>query len=303
MTTNNIRIGFIGIGIMGAPMAGHLARAGYPMTLHDIDQDKAEAVAVRYPGVTTAESPAAVAAQSDIVITMLPAGAYVREVALGDKGLIHSLKPGALLLDTSSCEPWLTRATADALAARGIAMVDAPASGAQGGAIAAELVFMVGGSPQALARVRPLLEVMGKQVFHLGPVGAGHAMKCINNTITAMTFLATAEGLVLGKKFGLDPDIMTEVLNQSTGMSWISRTHIKQRITSRSFDDPFKLKLMVKDIGIAMHLADDLALSLPLCVQGQQLWDRANQHADDGSSVSQLVRWVEQTTGVEITKG
>jgi len=303
MTTDKLPIGFIGIGIMGAPMAGHLARAGYPMTLYDIDRGKAEAAVALHPGVSIAESPANVAARADIVITMLPSGAYVREVALGDKGLIHGLKPGALLLDTSSCEPWLTTATAADLAARGIGMVDAPVSGAESGAIAAELVFMAGGSHEALDRVRPLLEVMGKQVFHLGPVGAGHAMKCINNTITAMTFLATAEGLVLGKKFGLDPDVMTDVLNQSTGMSWISQTHIKQRITSRKFDDPFKLALMVKDIGIAMHLADDLALSLPLVSQGRRLWDKASQHADGGGSVSELVRWVEQTTGVDITSG
>jgi 3-hydroxyisobutyrate dehydrogenase-like beta-hydroxyacid dehydrogenase len=144
---------------------------------------------------------------------------------------------------------------------------------------------------------------MGKQVFHLGPVGAGHAMKCINNTITAMTFLATAEGLMPGKKFGLDPDVMTDVLNHSTGMSWISRTHIKQRITSRSFDDPFILELMVKDIGIAIHPVQDLALSLPLSVQGQQLWDQARQLAAGGSSVSELVRWVEQSTGTEIISG
>lgn len=303
MTNNKISIGFIGTGIMGAPMAGHLARAGYPLTLHDIDHDKAAVVADRYPGVNIADTPAAVAARADIVVTMLPSGAYVREVALGDKGLIHGLKPGALLLDTSSCEPWLTTATAAELAAHGIGMVDAPVSGAEAGAIAAELVFMAGGSPEALERVNPLLQVMGKQVFHLGPVGAGHAMKCINNTVTAMTFLATAEGLVLGKKFGLDPNIMTDVLNQSTGMSWISRTHIKQRITSRKFDDPFKLELMVKDIGIAMHLAGDLKLSLPLCSEGHQLWNSANQLAPAASSVSQLVRWVEQTTNVEITSG
>ena len=144
---------------------------------------------------------------------------------------------------------------------------------------------------------------MGRQVFRLGPVGAGHAMKCINNTISAMTFPATAEGLVPGKKFGPDPDVMTDVLNQSTAMSWISRTHIKQRVTSRGFDDPFKLALMAKDIGIAMHPAQDLALSLSLCVQGKLLWDQVNQIAPGGSSVSELVRWVEQSTGVEITAG
>ena len=136
-------------------------------------------------------------------------------------------------------------------------MVDAPVSGAQIGAQTGELVFMVGGEPAALDRVMPLLDVMGKQVFHLGGIGAGHTMKCLNNMITAMTFMATAEGLAIGKKLGLDPDVMTDVLNVSTGMSWISQTHIKQRITSRTFDDAFKLELMVKDIGIAMRLAGD----------------------------------------------
>ena len=300
MSSNKIPVGFIGIGVMGAPMAGHLAHAGYPLTLYDIDRDRAADVAASYPGVHVAESPAAVASRSEIVITMLPSGAYVREVALGDNGLVQALRPGAMLLDTSSCEPWLTRSTAAALADRGIGMVDAPVSGAEAGAIAAELVFMAGGDAADLHRARPLLQVMGKQVFHLGPVGAGHAMKCINNTITAMTFLATAEGLVLGRKFGLDPDTMTDVLNQSTGMSWISRTHIKQRITSRKFDDPFKLELMIKDIGIAMKLAAELELSLPLCRQGRELWNHAGKDAPAGSSVSQLVRWVEDNTGVEI---
>ena len=186
---------------------------------------------------------------------MLPSGKPVQEVALGEDGLIHGFAEGALLLDTSSSQPWLTLETAEALAGSGVAMVDAPVSGAEIGAQTGQLVFMVGGEPAALDRVMPLLEVMGKQVFHLGGIGAGHTMKCLNNMITAMTFMATAEGLAIGKKLGLDPEVMTDVLNESTGMSWISQTHIKQRITSRTFDDAFKLELMVKDIGIAMRLA------------------------------------------------
>ena len=159
---------------------------------------------------------------------------------------------------------------------------------------------MAGGEPAALERVMPLLEVMGKQVFHLGGVGAGHTMKCLNNLITAMTFMATAEGLAIGKKLGLDPEVMTDVLNVSTGMSWISQTHIKQRITSRTFDDAFKLELMVKDIGIAMRLAGDEPVPVPLCGVGQQLWRAAAQHAEKGSSISEMVRWVEDMTGVTI---
>ena len=208
-------------------------------------------MAAAHPGVRVASTPKAVAEAADIVITMLPSGEYVRDVTLGGGGLIEGFAPGSILLDTSSCEPWITVETAAALAEVGVDMVDAPVSGAQAGAIGAELVFMVGGGDDAVARVSPLLDILGKQAFHLGPVGAGHAMKCINNLITAMTFMATAEGLTIGTRFGLDPEVMTDVLNVSTGMSWISKTHIKQRITNRAFDDPFRLELMVKDIGIA----------------------------------------------------
>lgn len=300
---NNVQIGFIGVGVMGAPMAANLARAGFDLTLFDIDREQAEKVKNGNAHVAVADTPKAVAERSDIVITMLPSGRYVSEVALGDNGLIQGFKAGALLLDTSSSEPWLTVATARSLAEKNIAMVDAPVSGARVGAEAGELVFMVGGDEDAVARVRPLLEVMGKASFHLGATGSGHTMKCINNNITAMTFLATVEGLALGKKAGLDPDVMTDVLNNSTGMSWISRTHIKQRIISRKFDDPFRLALMLKDVGIAMRLAADLEVSLPLSETGHALWQKADKHAGEGSSVSELARWVEYMTHTEITGG
>ncbi|HEX5419850.1 MAG TPA: NAD-binding protein, partial [Gammaproteobacteria bacterium] len=141
---------------------------------------------------------------------------------------------------------------------------------------------------------------MGRQVFHLGPLGAGHAMKSINNLITAMTLLATSEGLALGTRLGLDPNVMTDVLNEATGGSWVSRTHIKQRITSRSFDDPFKLELMVKDIRIALELARSREMELPFSARGRELWQAADRAAGSGASVSELVRWVETQAGVEI---
>jgi 3-hydroxyisobutyrate dehydrogenase-like beta-hydroxyacid dehydrogenase len=297
-------IGFIGLGVMGTPMATHLARAGYRLTLHDAVAGTASALAATLGAPARAvPTPAAVGEHSDIVITMLPDGDVVREVALGANGLVHGLQPGALLLDTSSAQPGLTRETAVALRARGVAMVDAPVSGAQWGAQAAELVFMVGGEGGDVERVRPLLDRMGRTVFHLGPLGSGHAMKCINNLVTAMTFSATTEGLVIGKRFGLDPVVMTEVLNVSTGMSWISRNHIAQRITSRSFDDPFKLELMLKDIGIAMELAREGRLALPLAGLAEQLWRAAAHAAGPGASISELARWVEAQTGTDLMPG
>ena len=295
-------IGFIGLGVMGAPMAGHLARAGHSLTLLDANADTARDLAATL-GAKAVATPAEVAARSDIVITMLPNGSVVQQVALGEQGLLQGLRPGALLLDTSSSEPWLTQATGAALAAVGVTMVDAPVSGAAWGAAEAKLVFMVGGDAADLARVRPLLDLMGRAVFHLGGLGAGHAMKCLNNLITAMTFSATAEGLVIGKRYGLDPAAMVEVLNESTGMSWISQNHIAQRVLSRSFDDPFKLELMLKDVAIANTLARETGSSVPIAGLGQQLWQAAARAAGPGASVSELVRWVEQQNDTPLNPG
>jgi len=294
------RIGFVGLGVMGAPMAGHLAAAGYELTVFDIDSSRMAAVTAGHGSIATAACAREVAERSDTVITMLPSGEFVREAALGEAGLVEGFEGGELLIDTSSSEPWITRVTATALAERGIGMVDAPTSGAEMGAKAAELVFMVGGADADVARAAVLLEVMGKSVFHLGPLGSGHAMKSINNLITALTFLATAEGLALGTRLGLDPNVMTDVLNVCTGMSWITQTHFRQRITNRAFDDPFKLELMVKDIRIALGLAHDEGLPMPLSELGQRLYKLAEAAAGPGASVSELVRYVEKETGVEI---
>jgi 3-hydroxyisobutyrate dehydrogenase len=300
----SLDIGFIGLGVMGAPMASHLARAGHRLTLHDADPAKARALAQALGGAAQAvDTPAALAPRCDIVITMLPNGQVVQQVVQGDQGLLPGLKRGALLLDTSSAEPWLTQATAAALAARGVAMVDAPVSGAEWGAQEAKLVFMVGGAAADVARVRPLLDVMGRAVHHVGALGAGHAMKCINNLITSITFSATMEGLVIGKRYGLDPAAMVEVLNESTGGSWITQNHIRQRVLSRSFDDPFKLELMLKDMGIALELGREAQLPLPLSGLGLQLWRAAALAAGPGASVSELARWVEQQAGTAVTPG
>ncbi|MFN0184182.1 MAG: NAD(P)-dependent oxidoreductase, partial [Aquabacterium sp.] len=181
-------VGFIGLGVMGTPMATHLARAGHALALHDIQPARAAELAARLAGqglqVQAADDPAASGRDADIVVTMLPHGGVVQQVALGAGGLVETLRPGTVLLDCSSAEPWLTRSTAQALAGRGLAMVDAPVSGAQWGARDAQLVFMVGGADADVARVRPLLDAMGRAVHHLGPLGSGHTMKCLNNGVT-----------------------------------------------------------------------------------------------------------------------
>jgi len=300
MTSRPPPLGFVGLGVMGRPMASHLAAAGHAITLYDIVPGLAQRLADTLADAQAARTPAELATRSDIVVTMVPNGNVVQSLVEGGDGLLQGLRPGTLLLDTSSSEPWLTEATGRLLAESGVAMVDAPVSGAEWGAKAAELVFMCGGAAADVERVRPLLEVMGKSVFHLGPLGAGHAMKCLNNLVTAINFVAVGEGLAIGKRYGLDPAAMVDVLDQSTGMSWISRTHIRQRVLSRSFDDPFKLALMLKDIGIATQLARSVDVPAPLSALNQELWRAAATDAGPEASVSELARWVERLTKTEI---
>ena len=281
-------------------MASNLAKAGYQLTFYDIKATSAETISSEFKRVQAVESPKLVAEFSDIIITMLPTGNHVQEVIKGKDGLIGGYRPGSLHLDTSSAEPWLTMESAGILEEHGVAMVDAPVSGAEPGARQAELVFMVGGNKKDVSRVTPLLHVMGKQQFHLGPIGSGHKMKCVNNLITAMCFMATTEGLIIGKRLGLDPHIMNDVLNVSTGMSWNSINHFKQHIFNRKFDDHFKLALMIKDIGIAMKLASDQGLSLPVADLAQRLWKSAGEESERDCSISEMVRWVEKMTETEL---
>ena len=297
-----LTIGFIGLGVMGVPMARHLGRAGHRIQGFDVAAPAIERLQRELPGAQACASARDAAHDADAVFTMLPNGRVVRDVVLGADGVALGLRAGALLIDTSSAEPWLTRETAAAVHARGASMIDAPVSGAQWGAEAGDLVFMVGGAPQDVQRARPLLDAMGNQVFHLGPLGSGHTMKCLNNLVTAMTLTATAEALVVGTRCGLDPAVMTDVLDAATGGSWISRTHIRQRVISRSFDDPFKLELMLKDIGIALAVARETGIQMPLCEAGQPLWQAADRAQGAGASISELVRWVETRSGVEIRR-
>jgi 3-hydroxyisobutyrate dehydrogenase len=295
-----MRIGFIGLGVMGSAMAGHLAKGGHTLTLFDIAPNVARKVARRHKGARAVGSPRAVAEASEVVFTMLPEGTAVRECVLGADGLAAGFEQGAILVDTSSAEPWLTRETAARLAERGVTMIDAPVSGASEGAQSATLVFMCGGEAAALKRVRPLLDLMGRHVFHLGPVGSGHAMKTVNNLITALTLLGTAEAMLIGKAHGLSPAAMLDVINVSTGRSFVSEVRFGPQVIERRFDDAFKLALMLKDVSIANRLADEHALGVPVSALGEQLWRAANAAMGEGACVLDVVRWYERATGVEL---
>jgi len=294
------RIGFVGLGVMGGWMARHLAAAGLELSVFDLNPAAMEALQAEHPAVRRGASPAEVAAAADIVVTMLPTSREVASVTLGPNGLVEGFRPGALLLDTSSSVPSDTKALHAELASRGVAMIDAPVSGAEVGARGGNLVFMVGGAKEDVARVEKLFEIMGKAHFHLGPIGSGDVMKSMNNLLTAVALTATTEVLLLGTKYGLDPTIMNDVLDISTGESWITRTHYRARVFNRAFDDTFTFDLMLKDMNIAGGLAAEADMPMPVSHEAVQLWNELQKDLPKGSAISRLSYLLEQRTGVTL---
>jgi 3-hydroxyisobutyrate dehydrogenase len=280
-------------------MLRHLINGGHQAVILDVDTALATRISAE-SGAKLAANPREVAAASDVVITMLPNGEIVRAVTFGKGGLAEGFKPGALLLDCSSAEPWITREIAERLAKQKVDMVDAPVSGAEEGARTATLVFMCGGSDTALERAMPLLALMGKHVFYIGPIGAGHTMKAINNVTTALSFLCTAEALLIGKSYGLNARAMLEVMNVSTGYSFATQNRFLQDVITRKFEDRFKLDLMLKDMGIARQLADAHGLPAPMVELGRERWRRAVEKLGPDAVTTEVVRFVEQEMGVEL---
>jgi 3-hydroxyisobutyrate dehydrogenase len=259
------RIGFIGVGTMGTPMAANLVRKGFAVTLYDAAPGRATQVAGEL-GCASVDTLAGLAG-SQFVVTMLPDGKVVQEVLTRaeGQGLLKALKPGAVCIDMSSAEPLLTRETGAVLAKHGMTLVDAPVSGARTRAESGTLAIMIGcGSPHVLEQVTPVLSAMGNQLFVLGGLGNGHAMKAINNIIAGSTMIAVAEGLTLGEQFGLDPATMVDVLNASTGRSFVTELVAKEHVIPKKFATGFALGLIAKDVRIAADLGDDINLDLPL---------------------------------------
>jgi 3-hydroxyisobutyrate dehydrogenase len=258
------QVGFIGLGNMGTPMAGHLADAGFALTVSDTAAGVTDGFVGRHPGSAAAAGPQSFAAV-DALILMLPTSAIVEDVLEGDQ-LAAALAPGCLVIDMSSSEPLRTRALAARLQARGLAMLDAPVSGGVRGARAASLSVLVGGSADDLARATPLLDAMAGTIIHVGDTGSGHAAKALNNLVSAATISVTVEALGVAESFGISAETMTKVLNSSSGRSNTSENKVAQFMTSGRFDSGFALQLMAKDVGLALGLA--AALGRPAEVAG-----------------------------------
>ena len=238
-------IAFIGVGRMGRPMAVRLVAAGYALRVYD------KAARPRIPGATACASPAQAASGADLLITMLPDGKAVRSALLGVAKCSRIACAGSIVIDMSSSDPMATRELGAELATRGIGLLDAPVSGRVDGARAGTLTIMAGGKAATLRKVRPVLEVLGKRIFLAGPLGAGHAVKALNNYIAAAGTIAAFEAVIVGRAFGLDPALMTDIFNSSAGRNSTTENKVKQQVLSGAFASGFALALMAKDVGIA----------------------------------------------------
>ncbi len=292
-------IGFIGVGSMGKPMASCLRKAGYKLTVMDADAQAARDFAATI-GAATAGSGAELARQSDVIITMLPTSAIVESVLAGDDGVLSSIKKGAVILEMSSGIPSQTQKLAAMAREAGAALLDAPVSGGVSRAITGELAIMVGGTARQVEENRAVLSCMGKSVVHTGEVGSAHAMKALNNLVSAGGFLIGVEALLIGQRFGLDPDVMVDVLNSSTGMNNSTQKKFKQFVLSRQFNSGFGLDLMVKDLTIALGIAVDSATPAPFSALCRELWASSASLLGKGQDHTAVAKLLEQLSNTEI---
>jgi 3-hydroxyisobutyrate dehydrogenase len=273
--SQQLRVGFVGVGNMGWPMAANVLKRGHSVIVYDRDGERSARFA-REHGCDAAAKVTDLAG-CEAVVTMLPTGADVRQVLLEEcGGLARSLTPGALVIDMSSSDPVGTRQLGPQLAARGLIFMDAPVSGAVPRARTGTLAIMVGcDDPQAIPRARPLLESMGERLFEVGPLGAGHAMKALNNFVAATGFMAAAEALLIGKRFGLAPNTVIDVLNASTGRNFLTEFVMKEHVVEGRHATGFSVGLLAKDVKIAADLGAAMRLDAPLTRLTSERWSLA----------------------------
>ncbi len=289
-------IGFIGLGIMGRPMARNLLRAGYGLVVHSRSRPPVDALVAE--GALDGGTPRRVAEQSRVIITMLPDSPEVRQVVLGPDGVIEGIQRDAVLIDMSTISPLVTQEVAAALEARGAAMLDAPVSGGEKGAIEGTLSIMVGGPEQVIEQVRPILEAMGKNIVRIGEVGAGQVAKACNQIVVAVTIQAVSEALTLARKAGVDPARVREALLGGFAQSRILDAH-GQRILDRNFTPGFTVRLHHKDLAIA--LATGRATGTPLLATGlvHEVLGALRAQGDEDLDHSAIARFVERLAGLE----
>jgi 3-hydroxyisobutyrate dehydrogenase len=282
-------VAVIGLGNMGAPMGACLIKAGYAVTGFDLLESARQKFATA--GGRVANDIASAVAAADVVIMLLPNGKIVRDAV---SAMRAHLRAGTIVVDMSSSDPIGTRSLGEELTAASIAFIDAPVSGGVRRAVTGMLAIMVGGDGSTIDRVQPLLAAMGKSIFRTGALGSGHAMKALNNYVSAAGLVAAVEALQVGRKFGLDPALMADILNVSSGKNNTTELKLKQFIISETFDDGFPLRLMAKDVRTADDMAHALGIATPLADLCAGLWDAAARELNEKANHTEMIRYMER---------
>jgi 3-hydroxyisobutyrate dehydrogenase len=289
-----MRIAFVGLGNMGAPMARNLLKAGHELHLFDLNTTVLAELAEL--GGQIALSPRDAAAQGDLVITMLPAAAHVRSVYLNEDGVLAGIRAGTPAVDCSTIDPQTAREISVAAAKQGIDLGDAPVSGGTGGAQAGTLTFMVGATPALFATLKPVLEQMGRNIVHCGEVGTGQIAKICNNLLLGISMIGVAEAMALGDALGIDTGVLAGIINSSTGRCWSSDTYnpwpgiVETAPASRGYSGGFGAELMLKDLGLATEAAKQARQPVVLGAVAQQLYQTMSLRGDGGLDFSAIVK-------------
>lgn len=290
------KIGFIGLGNMGGPMAANLAKAGHEVRAFDLDAtalERAEAA-----GAVRAANATATAEGAEVVVSMLPAGAHVRTVYLDDGGLVAAAAPGTLLIDSSTIDVETARAVHAEAAARGLGMLDAPVSGGVGGAEAGTLTFMCGGEDAAFERAQPILQAMGKNIFHAGEAGAGQAAKCCNNMMLAIEMIAVSEGFALAEKLGLDAQRLFDIASTATSQCWSMTSYcpvpgpVPAAPSNRDYAPGFTVAMMLKDLKLAQDAAKVCGAATALGSHATEIYEAFEAAGNGGLDFSAIIRQV-----------
>lgn len=288
-----MKIAFIGLGNMGAPMARNLIKAGHALHLFDLNQAVLKELAEL--GGTISSSPRDAAQGAELVITMLPAAAHVRSVWLKEDGVLAGIGKGVPAVDCSTIDPQTIRDVAAAAAKQGVAVADAPVSGGTGGAQAGTLTFMVGANPELFATLQPVLAQMGRNIVHCGDVGTGQIAKICNNLLLGISMVGVSEAMALGDALGIDTQVLAGIINSSTGRCWSSDTYnpwpgvIETAPSSRGYTGGFGADLMLKDLGLATEAARQAHQPVILGAVAQQLYQSMSQRGEGGKDFSAII--------------
>lgn len=286
-----MKVAFIGIGNMGKPMASNIAKHGHELFLFDAIPASAASVA-KETGAIVLNSLSEISV-AEVIVTMLPDGNVVREVALGEHGIAAAAKPGTIVVDMSSSQPLITRDTGAALALKKITLIDAPVSGGVAKAVSGTLTIMIGGDdPAAIGKVKPVLACMGSAFFEVGKLGSGHAAKALNNVVGAGNYAVLADALLVAERYGIDREMLVDIINVSTGQSFISTVVMKQFVLPGTFNTGFALGLLAKDANIAAELSQGLGCKTPHIDLTSSRWAEARDALGGSADNSKaMVAW------------